>query len=96
MNFIDAIALKFNIAWLKLNLNNIITSISVLLDNSFKTKIYRKITVVFSKSWKQFSLILRLTQHVMQTWDWRPLWYQLLEKHMENTVLYLIQKHSGI
>ena len=50
MNFIDAIALKFNIAWLKLNLNNIITSISVLLDNSFKTKIYRKITVVFSKS----------------------------------------------
>ena len=52
LNFIDAIVLKFNMAWLKSNLNNIITSISVLSNISSKTKICRKITVEFSKTMK--------------------------------------------
>ena len=79
LDFIDAIILKFNTAWLKSNLNNIITSISVSSDNNSKTKLCRKITTEFSKPWKQFSLILKLTQHVIQTWDWRPLWYHCWE-----------------
>ena len=79
LDFINAIILKFNTAWLKSNLNNIITSISVSSDNNSKTKLCRKITTEFSKPWKQFSLILKLTQHVIQTWDWRPLWYHCWE-----------------
>ena len=52
LNFIDAIVLKFNMAWLKSNLNNVITSISVLSNNSSKTKICKKITAKFSKTMK--------------------------------------------
>ena len=50
LNFIDAIVLKFNMAWLKSNLNNIKTSISILSNNSCKTKIYRKNIAEFSKT----------------------------------------------
>ena len=39
-------------AWLKSNLNNIITSILVLSNNSSKTKLCRKITTKFSKNMK--------------------------------------------
>ena len=42
LNFIDAIVSKFNMAWLKSNLNNTITSISILSNNSSKTKICKK------------------------------------------------------
>ena len=43
LNFIDAIVLKFNMAWLKSNLNNIIISISVLSNKSSKTKMQKKL-----------------------------------------------------
>ena len=52
MNFIDAIVLKFNMAWLKSNLNNIIISISISSNNSSKTKLCRKITAKFPKTVK--------------------------------------------
>ena len=54
LNFINAIVLKFNMAWLKSNLNNIITSISVLSNHSSKTKKKKKnakkSTAEFSKT----------------------------------------------
>ena len=50
LNFIDAIVLKFNMAWLKSNLNNIIISISVLPNHSSKTKNAEKSIAEFSKS----------------------------------------------
>ena len=52
LNFIDAIVLKFNTAWLKSNLNNIITSISVSSNNKSKTKVCRKSTIEFPKTMK--------------------------------------------
>ena len=52
LNFIDTIVLKFYMARLKSNLNNIITSILVLLNNSSKTKLCGKITTEFSKTMK--------------------------------------------
>ena len=81
-------------AWLKSNLNNIITSISVLSNNSSKTKICRKITVEFSKTMKTvfFDSKTHLTRYTNMRM--KTVLYQLLENTWKNVVLYLIQKHA--
>ena len=68
------------------NWDIIITSISVLVNNSF---------IIYVENWskkssnvmKLSSLIPKLTKHVIKIRNWRPFWYQLLEKHS----LYRIQ-----
>ena len=54
LNFIDAIVLKFNMAWLKSNLNNIITSISILSNHSSKTKMQKNLLQNFQKNETSF------------------------------------------
>ena len=95
LDFIDAIILKFNTAWLKSNLNNIITSISVLSDNNFKTKLCRKITTEFSKTMKTVFFDSKTHSTCYTNIRLKTALIPLLGKHMEKTVLYLIQKHAA-
>ena len=74
LNSIDVIALKFNLTYLILNLNNIITSISVFMKQSFQQPC-KKLIVESSNIMKLLSLIPKLTKHVIRIRNWRPIWY---------------------
>ena len=74
LNSIDVIALKFNLTYLILNLNNIITPISVFMKQSFQQPC-KKLIVESSNIMKLLSLIPKLTKHVIRIRNWRPLWY---------------------
>ena len=65
LNSIDVIALKFNLTYLILNLNNIITSISVFIKQSFQQPC-KKIIVESSNIMKLLSLIPKLTKRVIR------------------------------
>ena len=47
LNFIDAIALKFNLTYINSNLNNIITSISVFYQNIVSTTMQKIKCIIF-------------------------------------------------